>query len=138
MTHARPLFLILVVCLTMSFRLCAAAQVARADDAAVKAESGKGEVAAEAKEPDGHDHKQHSQGEGDSHGDAHGGGHHDPHDLSEGNAGPMLTKPDDLKFDLAIYTAVVFFLLLAILGKFAWGPICHALEEREHGIAAKI
>jgi F-type H+-transporting ATPase subunit b len=33
---------------------------------------------------------------------------------------------------------VVFFLLLAILWKTAWGPIMHALEEREHNIQKKI
>lgn len=75
-----------------------------------------------------------------SHDTPHGKGadHHDPYNLAEGNASPSLMKPDDLKFDLAIYTAVVFFLLLALLGKFAWNPICKALEDREHAIAAKI
>jgi len=77
---------------------------------------------------------------GDTHAAPHGkgGDHHDPYDLAEGNASPKLTKPDDLRFDLAIYTAVVFFLLLGLLGKFAWNPICKALEDREHAIAAKI
>lgn len=74
-----------------------------------------------------HDHAHGSHGHGE-----------DPTDLSHGNASASLNKPDDLKFDLAIYTAVVFFLLLALLGKFAWGPICKALEDREHGIERQI
>jgi F-type H+-transporting ATPase subunit b len=64
--------------------------------------------------------------------------HHDPFDLSEGNASPVLSSPADLRFDLAIYTVIVFLLLFAGLYKFAWGPISRGLEKREHGIAAKI
>lgn len=69
--------------------------------------------------------------------DAHKG-HHDPFDLSEGNASSTLLSPADLKFDLAIYTVIVFLLLLAGLYKFAWGPISRGLEKREQGIANKI
>ncbi len=39
---------------------------------------------------------------------------------------------------MAVYTAVVFFILLAILWKFAWGPIVTGLEKREQGIADNI
>ena len=87
------------------------------------------DVAEAAKEiADGH--------EGD---DAHGDhGAHDPTDLSHNNATASLSNPAELRFDLAIYTAVVFFLLLAILYKFAWGPISHGLETREKSIADKI
>jgi len=63
---------------------------------------------------------------------------HDPHDLSEGNATANLPSPADIRFDMSIYSALVFFLLLAILAKFAWGPISHGLEKREHGIEQKI
>ena len=48
------------------------------------------------------------------------------------------TKADEIKGDLAIFTFVVFLLLLAILWKFAWGPISHGLEKREHHIAEQI
>ena len=50
------------------------------------------------------------------------------------------SKPDPLSFDpdLAIFTAVVFLLLLAILGKFAWKPIIEGLEKRERHIADNI
>ena len=36
------------------------------------------------------------------------------------------------------WSIFVFFTLLALLWKFAWGPIMHALEEREHNIQKKI
>src|SRR4051794_33128053 len=61
----------------------------------------------------------------------HGGGHHDQYDLSHANAGPNLNKPEEFKSDLAIYTFVVFMLLLALLTKFAWGPISQGLAKRE-------
>ncbi len=35
------------------------------------------------------------------------------------------------KLDLAAYSVVVFVLLLAVLGKFAWGPLVRALDDRE-------
>jgi F-type H+-transporting ATPase subunit b len=42
------------------------------------------------------------------------------------------------QLDLALWTAVVFLILLAILKKFAWKPIADALDKRENGIADKI
>lgn len=47
-------------------------------------------------------------------------------------------QPEEWKADLAIYSFVVFLLLLAILTKFAWKPINEALEAREHRIAEHI
>ncbi|HUY93137.1 MAG TPA: F0F1 ATP synthase subunit B [Pirellulales bacterium] len=47
-------------------------------------------------------------------------------------------KADEIKGDLAIFTFVVFLLLLGILWKFAWGPISTGLERREHRIAEQI
>jgi F-type H+-transporting ATPase subunit b len=38
------------------------------------------------------------------------------------------------RYDLAIYTIIVFLLLLLILGKFAWGPMMSGLEQREAGL----
>jgi F-type H+-transporting ATPase subunit b len=67
------------------------------------------------------------------------GGHgHDETDLSEGNASSAMTRAEDLRFDLSIYTFVVFMLLLAILYKFAWGPISRGLGLREETIARQI
>lgn len=72
------------------------------------------------------------------HGAGGAGAHHDPYDLSHQNAGPQLEAPEEFKSDLAIWTFVVFVCLLAILSKFAWGPIMEGLERREHAIAAMI
>jgi F-type H+-transporting ATPase subunit b len=38
--------------------------------------------------------------------------------------------------DLAIWTIVVFLILLGVLWKFAWGPLLQGLEKREHDIHA--
>jgi F-type H+-transporting ATPase subunit b len=48
--------------------------------------------------------------------------------------------PNPLAFDpdLAIFTGVVFLLLVGILGKFAWPQITAALDERERKIEANI
>ena len=43
-----------------------------------------------------------------------------------------------IKGDLAIWTAVVFLVLLAVLWKFAWGPIASGLDKRETCIANQI
>ncbi len=66
------------------------------------------------------------------------GAHHDPYDLSHQNAGKQLNSPSEFKSDLAIWTFVVFLLLLALLRRFAWGPIVDGLDRREAGIAARI
>ncbi|HTU23853.1 MAG TPA: F0F1 ATP synthase subunit B [Pirellulales bacterium] len=56
-------------------------------------------------------------------------------DPSHGNV-----KTDPLAFDpdLAICTLIVFVVLMAVLWKFAWGPILAGLEKREHSIAHEI
>ena len=59
-----------------------------------------------------------------SHGDAHGG-HEDP-------------SPLKVDFDLAIFTVLIFGILLAVLWKFAWGPISAALDLREKKISDNI
>ncbi len=59
-----------------------------------------------------------SHGSDDSHAGSGGGG---------GN--PLIIDPD-----LAIYTVVVFGLLLFILKKYAWGPIVEALDAREQTV----
>ncbi|MEX2119472.1 MAG: F0F1 ATP synthase subunit B [Pirellulales bacterium] len=71
-------------------------------------------------------------------GDAHGaaGDAHDEHGHL-GMAG-VSTDPSELKGDLAIYTFVVFLLLLLILWRFAWGPIAAGLDRRERRIAEQI
>ena len=62
---------------------------------------------------------------------AHDNGHHD--DAAHGEPNPLAVD-----LDLAVWTGVVFVVLLAVLGKFAWPPIVAALEEREQKIADNI
>ncbi|HEY2840802.1 MAG TPA: F0F1 ATP synthase subunit B [Pirellulales bacterium] len=61
---------------------------------------------------------------------AHGGGHDS---AAHGDPSPLAFNPS-----LAIWTLVVFALLLAVLWKFAWGPISQALDLREQKIADNI
>jgi len=65
-------------------------------------------------------------------------GHHDETDLSHGNATAALPSPADFRFDMSVYSFIVFLILLAVLYKFAWGPIALALERRENTIARQI
>ena len=74
------------------------------------------------------------RGEGD---DGHGDDH-DPFDLGHQNATADLEDVMSFKTDLAIWSFVIFFCLLALLGKFAWGPITAGLDQREASIAAMI
>ena len=46
--------------------------------------------------------------------------------------------PNAWRADLAMWTAVVFLCLLAILAKFAWKPIAEGLEKREQNVADQI
>jgi F-type H+-transporting ATPase subunit b len=71
---------------------------------------------------------------------------HDPpedgqpsHDAGgHGSGGINPVAWEEVQGDLAIWTGVVFLLLLAVLWKFAWGPIRSGLEQREQGIASQI
>jgi F-type H+-transporting ATPase subunit b len=73
-----------------------------------------------------------------THDEGHAGGHHNENDLTPGNLTDQGTNPAEFKFDLALYTAIVFLLLMAILAKFAWGPIAKALDERERVVSDNI
>ena len=55
-----------------------------------------------------------------------------------GGEGQVDLNPLEWNRDLAIWTAVVFVVLLLVLRKFAWGPIVAALDKREQGIADQI
>ena len=63
---------------------------------------------------------------GENHGDGHAAAGH-------GEVNPLLFDPD-----LAIFTLIIFLLLLAVLWKFAWGKIAAGLDKREQGIADQI
>ena len=70
---------------------------------------------------------------GDSHGEDGQTEHGDSHGEGHVNTNPLSIDPD-----LAIVTAVIFALLMAVLWKFAWGPISQALEQREKSVADSI
>lgn len=119
--------------------LCAmlAATPAFADEAEEKAGT---KIEAEPKpgddKPADGEHKKPADGE---HGAEHKtASHGNDFDLGHANAGPAQGSPEEFKGDLSIYTFVVFLLLLAILGKFAWRPIMSGLEKREQSIAHMI
>lgn len=65
----------------------------------------------------------------------HAAAAHNPYDRSHANSDENLESFTEIKRDLALWTLVVFLLLLAILWKFAWGPISEALVQREQRIA---
>lgn len=60
--------------------------------------------------------------------------HGSPHGGEDTGLNPLNTW----KTDMALWTAVVFVLLLLVLGRFAWGPIADGLEKRESRIAGEI
>ena len=64
------------------------------------------------------------------------GGGGDADALNPVNASPV--NAYGFRGDLTIWTAVVFLVVLAILYKFAWGPISEGLQRREGEIAAQI
>lgn len=69
---------------------------------------------------------------GDDHGhDAEHGA--DGHDAAHGSG--KVSSPISVDPDLAIVTAVIFLGLLAVLWKFAWGPIVAAIDAREDKMA---
>lgn len=70
----------------------------------------------------------HSHGDGSSHAASDHG--------SAGEHGAP--NPVSLDPDLAIVTALIFLVLLAVLGKFAWKPIVEALDHREHSLADQL
>jgi F-type H+-transporting ATPase subunit b len=51
---------------------------------------------------------------------------------------PITFRGWNFRGDLAIWTAVVFLIVLAVLWKFAWGPIAKALDTRERNVAEQI
>ncbi|QDS99689.1 F0F1 ATP synthase subunit B [Adhaeretor mobilis] len=72
--------------------------------------------------------------------DAGGAGHggHASDDPGHMNANAGLESPAEWSTQLAVYTFVVFWLLLAILAKAAWPKISSALVEREKHIEGQI
>ncbi|MBT5123015.1 MAG: F0F1 ATP synthase subunit B [Planctomycetaceae bacterium] len=86
-------------------------------------------------ESHGHDeHADHDQ----NHDDTADHAAHAPHDNSHGNASPNLDKAEEFKKDIAIYTLVVFILMVVLLRIVAWKPIIAGLDAREQKIIGAI
>ena len=60
------------------------------------------------------------------------------HESAHGEEHATVLNPLVFDPDLAIYTAIVFGVLMLVLWKFAWGPIVEALDAREKGVADNI
>jgi F-type H+-transporting ATPase subunit b len=84
-----------------------------------------------------HGEAAHSEAAHAEHAAPHAAGHNE-FDLGHGNASPELENVAKPQFDMAIYSFVVFLILLGVLYKFAWGPIALALQRREETIARQI
>lgn len=76
----------------------------------------------------GHSAADHAEG-------GHGGEHHD---MGHGNAHDSLFDPSELAGELAVYSLVVFLVLMALLSKFAWPKIAAALDARDRAISDNI
>lgn len=83
----------------------------------------------------------------DPHAGTHAAGDHaageDSHAHDHAHVGEPATEPavfnaKDWRFDLSVYSLVVFLLLLTVLSKFAWGPVISALDTREENIRRNI
>jgi F-type H+-transporting ATPase subunit b len=55
------------------------------------------------------------------------------HEAAAGSTNPVTVDPD-----LAVVTAIIFLVLLAVLWKFAWGPVVAALDQRERTVADQL
>ena len=58
--------------------------------------------------------------------------------LASGGGTDALNPLNSWKANTAIWTGVVFLVLLAVLTKFAWKPIVHGLDEREKQMADEL
>ncbi|MGN6133116.1 MAG: F0F1 ATP synthase subunit B [Aureliella sp.] len=68
----------------------------------------------------------------------HGHAEHEIGDPTHGDASDLLYEAVDFREDMAIFTAVVFLLLVVGLYLAAWKPIMEGLEKREHTIVGNI
>lgn len=62
--------------------------------------------------------------------DAPAAGHAAEGAAAAGSPNPLAVDPD-----LAIWTLIIFLVLMAVLWKFAWGPISKSLDAREEAVA---
>lgn len=70
--------------------------------------------------------------------DKAGAGDHAAHDPTHGNASNMLSHPLEFRSDQALFTLIVFGILMVVLYAIAWKPLVQGLEMREKNIASQI
>ncbi|MEM8734147.1 MAG: F0F1 ATP synthase subunit B [Planctomycetota bacterium] len=133
--------------LLLSLAIAPEAYCQESDEEATSAE-----VAAESEMGDegegGHDedHAAGSHDEDGDHGEAHGGAHDGEHgeehhvdnDPTHANMTDATYEVIDFRTDMALFSGVVFLLLLAGLSLTAWKPIMEGLQKREETIASNI
>ncbi|MFN3190519.1 MAG: F0F1 ATP synthase subunit B [Aureliella sp.] len=68
----------------------------------------------------------------------HGDGHHVDNDPTHANMTDQTYEVIDFRTDMALFSGVVFLLLLAGLSLTAWKPIMEGLQKREESIANNI
>lgn len=76
--------------------------------------------------------------ESSAHGPAAGHGSGEHHDPTHSFAGAMQGNPMEFRSDGALFSLIVFLMLLAVLYGFAWKPISEGLAKREALIATQI
>jgi len=103
------------------------------DDDTQPAESDPAPMAADDEEHAAGDHD-HADGEHADEEHAHG----NPHDLSHNDGSDMLSAPHEPSLDLALFTLLVFLILVIVLGWFAWTPILNGLKARENSMEGKM
>lgn len=92
-----------------------------------------GSVFAAEEEGKGHGDEAAAAGHDDEH---HGDGEHHGHIGDP--VKPETKKPEEFRTDLAIFSFIVFMLLMTLLGTFAWKPITQALDEREAKVRGQL
>ena len=133
--------------LALAICLVASSSSAFADDEATPAESGDNTAAADGDAAEhAADHSDEHADSSDSHAehgdDQHGeASHEDGHaDGSHGGShgGEKAGPPMSFQADLALWSLIVFGILLFVLKAVAWGPMIEGLDKRESGIRAAI
>jgi F-type H+-transporting ATPase subunit b len=74
----------------------------------------------------------------EEHGEEEHAEHHEDNDPTHANVSDATWSLVQFRGDLALFSAIVFLLLLAGLTSVAWKPIMLGLEKRERGIADRI
>ena len=120
----------LVICLVAS------PSSATADEESTPAESG--DTAAHSDDDAAAHAAEHSDDHADNGDDQHGEASHDDSHGGGSHGGEKAAPPMNFQADLALWSLIVFGILLFVLKAVAWGPMIEGLDKRESGIRAAI